>query len=263
MDENAQLQSYLDAWYAARPETKLLHLFAKPSLSEKLFACFAHQIESTVFAVRENKVAAIKLSWWHQQITSPPASLTHPVLAALRNLPSFENIPARDWSDLFELTLEWLDDPIIEDFAAYQAQFTRIATVLSRIEAALSQAPLHDDDAIAWSKSLMLAELLEFSLRKHRNRQLWPMDWRARFLLPSDIGDARFQSASQSMLLCFVGALENNSRSIYASKLNRARLCLVKVATQQARRNIGGVVNGEITWPRFNTVLALWRAVGN
>jgi phytoene synthase len=132
--------SFERKWLDANPEQAavLVFLDADERRRASAFGALIHELAQTTFAVREQQVAAAKLSWWQQELAG--GNPRHPISIALFADARAREIDPMQWMGLIEGALSQLDESSAGDFKQLLGQFGRFYVPVANIETTLNGA---------------------------------------------------------------------------------------------------------------------------
>jgi len=153
-------QKWLDAW----PENRAVAVFLDPALRRRAhaFGVLEHELALAAFHVREPQVAATKLDWWRQELSSAAfGNAHHPITQELfADSVARESDPAL-WPALADGALAQLDQPGAGTLAARIEQREPFYGAVAAAESALllGGAGSPEANAALWTFSHLLQEL--------------------------------------------------------------------------------------------------------
>lgn len=235
---NAAYASFEQKWLMDYPEQTAAAVFLAPSerLLVSAFGCLIHEIEKTVFGVREASVAAVKLAWWRQELLSAAdGNPHHPISTVLFSEPRAQAVDARLWTELSDSSLRLLEprsaSNIDDQFDSNAALYTAVAD----IECVLFGGADAERQAVAslWTITHCLRTLAVMNVVEERLSL--PLDLLARHGLTRSML-AQTSAARSAALREYLNALEVRARSALTqvssatlSRRVRARLDLVRM----------------------------------
>ena len=178
--EDAAFASFERKWLDANPEQATVAVFLAPGERRRAsaFGSLVHELEQTTFGLREPQVAAAKLNWWRQELTSATAARPrHPIARELFDDERTRSINPTHWSNLVDGALAQLDstaasalDDSISTLAAFYRPVAFLEAAVSAQENTRTEA-----DARLW----ISAHLLHSAARPGHDRAI-PLDLLAR-----------------------------------------------------------------------------------
>jgi phytoene synthase len=170
--------SFERKWLDANPEQAAVLVFLSPDERPRAsaFGTLIHELAQSAFVIREPQVAAAKLSWWEQELSSAAAgNPRHPISNALFADSRTRAIDPALWRALIDGAIAQLDASFPADFGELRASLAPFYLPVAAIETRLGGVEGSSADAIAtlWICSHLLTAAQQTST-------LLPLDLLAR-----------------------------------------------------------------------------------
>lgn len=184
---SAPLASFEAKWTAAHPEfgVALNFVDAGERDARSAFSCLAFELEHAAFGIREAEPAAVKLTWWAEELARLGSNeARHPLTEVLAARVDAARIPSTQWQAVIVGALVQRDAEPAADASALLAGYARLYRPLAEVESLLfrdESAAAAAADAFALARSVRETAALADVLRD--GRLPLPLDLLARHRL--------------------------------------------------------------------------------
>lgn len=144
--------SFERKWLDANPEQAAVLVFLSPDERHRAsaFGALIHELAQTAFVVREPQVAAAKLGWWQQELSSAAiGNSRHPISQALFADSRTRAMDPLLWRALIDGAIAQLDASFPADFDELRASLAPFYIAVAAIETRLGGGDTSNVDAIA------------------------------------------------------------------------------------------------------------------
>jgi 15-cis-phytoene synthase len=186
--QHGALQSYVDKWLAVQPQQRMALVFVEPSKypGHVALAALEQELLSAAYGIREPQVAATKLNWWAEELSSAASSGgRHPLTRVLFDDERAHATPQERWLAPVLAAMAQLEEGTAVDFEAQLNAASALHGALATLETAWWYG-----EAASPARAARVATLshLLFALRRlqddaERDRLPLPMARLARFSL--------------------------------------------------------------------------------
>ncbi len=176
-------------WLNAYPENAVVAVFlpAAQRQSTQAFGCLVHELNDTVFRVREPQVATTKLAWWRQELVDAAVGRArHPVTQTLFADARVRAADVGLWPALADAASNLIGKPSASTLAILLERHEPYFRAITRVEAVLfcSTDANIDANAALWTISHLLHEFA--SLPQATEQLPLPLSLLARYGLTRD-----------------------------------------------------------------------------
>ncbi|HEX7814373.1 squalene/phytoene synthase family protein [Dyella sp.] len=258
--EHAALDSYVEKWLAVQPQQRIALAFVDPSRypGHVALAALEQELLGAAYGIREPHVAATKLNWWAEELTSAPASGgRHPLTQVLFDDDRATTLGTERWLAPVLAAMAQLEEGTAADFPAQLAAASQLHGAWASLETAwwFGVDARADRAARVATLSHLLHGLLRLEEDADRDRLPLPMARLARHGLSrpqlrqpgsereaaikaqlNDLREAWRQARALPGPLSVFRSVESNQNHLAAHKAFKSPESLVALRKAQQRR---------------------------
>jgi 15-cis-phytoene synthase len=135
--QHGALQSYIDKWLAVQPQQRMALVFVGPDKypGHVALAALEQELLSAAYGIREPHVAATKLNWWAEELSSAAASGgRHPLTRVLFDDERAHALPQERWLAPVLAAMAQLEEGTAVDFVAQLNAASALHGALATLE---------------------------------------------------------------------------------------------------------------------------------
>jgi 15-cis-phytoene synthase len=194
------LQSYVDKWLAVQPEQRVALVFVDTQKypGHIALAALEQELLSAAYGIREPQVAAVKLNWWAEELSSAASSGgRHPLTRVLFDDERAHTLPQALWLAPVLAAMAQLEEGTATDFAAQVAAASQLHGAFAMLETAWWYGPEASSARAARIATLghLLHALRRLQDDAERDRLPLPMARLAKF----DLSRAQLRQRSEAL----------------------------------------------------------------